>query len=497
MQNDFDHLDVPVNKTDPQENEEPMLLEVDTDIVTENEDMESEKEETQEEKEMKPVTLSIWRTSKSHGSCIVCPVADSTSMRVLSDEQWTMIFLSRSIWVPKGARCCSNHLYKGHLSYEVRQLVKQSKHAGSLDFDDPGALENETYKIITGFDRNHFNDLLDKLTTMRNSGLRSVRMALAIFLAKIRLALSNRVLAWVFRLASKRSVSRICHQVRVALMQDFVPYHVGFQHVSRETILAQHQTTVTTELLTNGRDQVVLIAGGTYFFCQKSSNNEIRRRTYSQHKHRHLVMLMIITASRYPYFTEQVLILWDGYIISSLWPFFTDSLNKDAVILKHCILNNEQQVLSWLRDNDVLALDCGFRDTVRTLNRLDLQVAMPGCLHNKKQLPADEVNRTRFVTKNRWVIESGSYQIRMAKSYIIEHIRQSRTNEEEMEFRVELCNEHEDLVRARFQSRHSNNKKHIATVQFDNHKQQSIDACYTVIFIEIPEMPKSTLSTVT
>ncbi|CAF4503740.1 unnamed protein product [Rotaria socialis] len=58
----------------------------------------------------------------------------------------------------------------------------------------------------------------------------------------------------------------------------------------------------------------------------------------------------------------------------------------------------------------------------------------------------------------------GSYQIRMAKSYIIEHIRQSQTNEEEMEFLVELCNDHDDLVRARFQSRHSNNKKHIATV---------------------------------
>ncbi|CAF5131033.1 unnamed protein product, partial [Rotaria magnacalcarata] len=46
-------------------------------------------------------------------------------------------------------------------------------------------------------------------------------------------------------------------------MQDFVPYHVGFQHVSRETILAQHQTMVATELLTNGREQVVLIADGT------------------------------------------------------------------------------------------------------------------------------------------------------------------------------------------------------------------------------------------
>ncbi|CAF3771072.1 unnamed protein product [Rotaria socialis] len=294
-------------------------MEVDTDIVTENEDIESEKEESQE-KEMKSVTLSIWRTSKSHGSCIVCPVADSTSMRVLSDEQRTMIFLNRSIWVPKGARCCSNHFYKGYLSYEARQSVKQSKvddiilnkhnveklidnfrlalkHAGSLDFDDPGALENETYKTITGLDRDHFNDLLDKLTTMRNSRLRSVRVTLAIFLAKIRLALSNRVLACSFRLVSKRSVSRICHQVRVALMQDFVLYHVGFRHVLRETILAQHQTRMATELLTNGRDQVVLIADGTYFFCQKSSNNEFQRRTYSQHKHRHLVKPMIIIAS--------------------------------------------------------------------------------------------------------------------------------------------------------------------------------------------------------
>ncbi|CAM4751413.1 unnamed protein product [Rotaria magnacalcarata] len=152
-----------------------------------------------------------------------------------------MIFLSRSTWVLKGSRCCSNHLCKGYLSYEARQSVKQSKvndillnrhnveklidnfrlalkHAGSLDFDELGALDNETYKTITGLDRDHFNDLLDKLSTMRNSRLRSVRVALAIFLEKIRLALSNRVLACVFRLASKRSVSRICHQVRVALM---------------------------------------------------------------------------------------------------------------------------------------------------------------------------------------------------------------------------------------------------------------------------------------
>ena len=48
-------------------------------------------------------------------------------MQMLSDEQRTMIFLRRGIWVPKGVRCCSNHLYKGHLLYEAQQSVKQSK----------------------------------------------------------------------------------------------------------------------------------------------------------------------------------------------------------------------------------------------------------------------------------------------------------------------------------------------------------------------------------
>ena len=139
--------------------------------------------------------------------------------------------------------------------------------------------------------------MLEKVKAMRNAYLRSVREALAIFLEKVRLGFSNRVLVCLFRLTSKRSVSHICHQVRVALMQDFVPNHVGFQHVSRETILAQHQTVVATELLTNGPDQIVLIADGTYFFCQKSSNSEFQRCAYSQHKRRHLVKPIIITTS--------------------------------------------------------------------------------------------------------------------------------------------------------------------------------------------------------
>ncbi|CAF4981559.1 unnamed protein product, partial [Rotaria magnacalcarata] len=62
-------------------------------------------------------------------------------------------------------------------------------------------------------------------------------------------------------------------------MNDFVPHH---------------QTTVANELLIDGPNQVILVADGAYLFCQKSSNSEFQRRTYSQHKHRHLVKPMVI-----------------------------------------------------------------------------------------------------------------------------------------------------------------------------------------------------------
>lgn len=72
----------------------------------------------------------------------------------------------------------------------------------------------------------------------------------------------------------------------------------------------------------------------------------------------------------------------------------------------------------------------------------------------------------------------GSYQIRMAKSYIREHLSSSENTEEKMQFIVELCKEHEDLIRARFQSRHSNRKRHVATVQFNGEEEQPIQGWY-------------------
>lgn len=88
-------------------------------------------------------------------------------------------------------------------------------------------------------------------------------------------------------------------------------------------------------------------------------------------------------------------------------PFLADSRNNDASIAKNIFINNEQNILNWLHDDDVVVIDRGFRDAVRTINRFGFNVQMPEFLNGRKQMSTREANHSRIVTKVRWIIESG------------------------------------------------------------------------------------------
>lgn len=132
---------------------------------------------------------------------------------------------------------------------------------------------------------------------MRNSGIRSIRVALAVFLSKFRLGLSNRVLSTMFCLKDKRTVARIIKQMREALKTNFVPRHVGLNHIDRQSVIDQHQTAIAATLFANNPNQLCVVMDGTYLPIQKSSSSQFQRRTYSMHKHTNLVKPMIITAT--------------------------------------------------------------------------------------------------------------------------------------------------------------------------------------------------------
>jgi len=93
-----------------------------------------------------------------------------------------MVLLKRGILLPEGSRCCSDHLYKRHLSFDALYQIK-SKHSDNLtldadstkqllddfrttmntsksfDFDDPSALDDNAYYDITGLHKSEKNTL--------------------------------------------------------------------------------------------------------------------------------------------------------------------------------------------------------------------------------------------------------------------------------------------------------------------------------------------------
>ena len=69
---------------------------------------------------------------------------------------------------------------------------------------------------------------------------------------------------------------------------------MGLQHINRETAIEEYQTKIASILHSSELDQLILIADTTYILVQKSSDNQVQRKSYSLHKHRNLVKCMIL-----------------------------------------------------------------------------------------------------------------------------------------------------------------------------------------------------------
>ena len=149
-----------------------------------------------------------------------------------------------------------------------QMLFEQQKR---FDFDNPISLSDDEYKILTGLTKVQFGDLAQYTlnSNIRNSSNRSIRTALAILLCKLRLGLSISMLTLLFQLPDKKTVSRSLKIVRTALMNEFVPSNLGFNHVTRQKIIHQHTSTIAQQLMcTDESDTAFVVIDGTYLTIQ-------------------------------------------------------------------------------------------------------------------------------------------------------------------------------------------------------------------------------------
>jgi hypothetical protein len=158
-----------------------------------------------------------------------------------------------------------------------------------------------------------------------------------------------------------------------------------------------------------------IIIDGTYIDIPKSSNFRVLRQSFCLHKHKHLVKPIMLVAP-------------DGYIIEVYGPYFSDGRNNDASCLINELddgLNDEDRAViqmrddniinlrSWLSPGDVVILDRGYRDAIRFLEQLGINHWMPPLLQKKaKQLPTEDANYARLITKTRWIVEARNGHIK-------------------------------------------------------------------------------------
>ncbi|XP_061190072.1 uncharacterized protein LOC133197912 [Saccostrea echinata] len=370
------------------------------------------------------VTLSLLSIVNSHAYCVLCR-RPGPKLVVVSTQARFSFFLEQNILIPAGSRCCPAHILNDVIITKtienpippkdtsfvnrttimelVEQLRQESLRRGSkrLDFDDPSSLSEREYFTLTGLKKSEFDDLLAYVEAgdIRPSKSRSVRTCLAIFLTKMRTAVDNNMLGVLFNM-TKPQIRRAVSTMRQAISINFVPNHLGFNHINRDTVIHEHTRPLAKELFSPTLNQAILVLDGTYIYVQKSSQFSFQRRSYSMQKQRHLLKPMMIVTTT-------------GYIVAAIGPYLADGKNSDANILKHIIGSDTQEIKTWLQEDDIMIVDRGFRDSAGVLENLGIHMEMPSFLQKgQRQHSIEDVNSSRLITKIRWVVESVNARIK-------------------------------------------------------------------------------------
>ena len=371
----------------------------------------------------KSIQLEIPSTPRSHKYCIICRKIGNNRnhLIVIPEKARTQAFVESGIFIDAKSRCCKSHVFMSYfnnpslsllqtskksdfysrtditeLTSNIRKMMKTMSH---LNFDMPSLMTDDQYMDLIGMNQSQFTELCASIKSLRNTATRSIRTCMAVFFMKLRTGLPNSILAVLFRLKPFQ-VRRIVESARVSLMTDFVPLHLGFNHISHDEFCASHTTPIARQLFSTDNNQAILVLDGTYLYIQKSSDYSFQRRSYSLHKHRPLIKPMVIVGS-------------DGYILTVLGPYYADGKNNDAAITKHMFARNYENINEWMKDGDICIVDRGFRDAVEYLEERGYNVKMPFYLKKgKKQHSTEEANKSRLVTKIRWVVESANGRIK-------------------------------------------------------------------------------------
>ena len=363
------------------------------------------------------ITLpNIQRSASTQSRCIFgCSggrfrISETTRAQVLNDFRF---------YIPRGARVCPNHnevrwveipqrtshVFQAGQITDMMDLLSsliETTRTTNINFDFFEDLDDETVHQFTGLSKLQFAQVLQETPTLTRLEKRHPETALAIYLCKLSKGYSNEEIANMFVNGHRSTAERLMSKAREALTKDFVPRHLGFQHTTREEMRDKCTNISRRLFLHDKHNSVITIWDGTYVYTCKSNNNAFQRKSYSLHKHRHLIKPMICVSP-------------NGYIIDVLGPF--PATKNDATIMQETF-RHLPDVRAFFRRDDVFIVDRGFRDVIPDLTNLGYDVKLPELIPNgETQLSDISANRSRLVTKCRFVVETINGHLKTCYKY--------------------------------------------------------------------------------
>ena len=197
--------------------------------------------------------------NKSHKYCCIWGHKPNNLKTVPADAH-TQLFLKYKIILSSSTRCCPSHLTENklikdeaiianqHRLKETKKIIKsdemiqilnsakaliEKSESRRIDFDQPHLLSDNDYYTLTGLTEEQFNDFVSGISFERKRKY-SVRQSVGILLTKLRTGLSNSTLKTIFNINTSLGVCKIIRKARKALVAQFVPKFLGFNHISRE-----------------------------------------------------------------------------------------------------------------------------------------------------------------------------------------------------------------------------------------------------------------------
>lgn len=288
----------------------------------------------------------------THTACFICR-EKHRSLHKINKRDITHAYLNHRILIKSHARLCDAHYNdiglirkeeffniptknKTYPVETIRMFDLLSTNSSCIfdQFKDLEYLEDENCKKITGWSKEELMNFSEYITSIHNTKQRTKEQLIAIYRYWLHTGIDQKSLACLFSSKSnQQQISDYLSEIRLAIYKDFVPYFLGAK--KDRNFFLKFNTVMTHEIYNLDKDDLVVVADGTYCKIEKSKNNDFQYKTYSVQKSTSLFKPFIICCA-------------DGYIIDCYGPFAANK--NDSTILDY-ILQNDKDLNKILLPN--------------------------------------------------------------------------------------------------------------------------------------------------